>query len=53
MIPCMLYAGDFLLIELLRELTVHIAHHRPRVNAVFLVFYRTFTDRLAAASDAY
>ena len=39
--------------ELLSELTVHIAHHRPRVNAVFLVFYRTFTDRLAAASDAY
>ena len=51
--------------ELLRELTVHklwatawidCSHHaqlRPRVNAVFLVFYRTFTDRLAAASDAY
>ena len=51
--------------ELLRELTVpklratawidcsHHAQLRPRVNAVFLLFYRTFTDRLAAASDAY
>ena len=51
--------------ELLRELTVHklratvwidCSHHvqlRPRVIAVFLVFYRTLMDRLAAASDAY
>ena len=51
--------------ELLRELTVHklratmwidCSHHaqlRPRVIAVFLVFYRTFMDRLAAASDIY
>ena len=50
--------------ELLRESTVqklratawidctHHAQLRPRVNAVFLVFYRTFTDHLAAASDA-
>ena len=29
------------------------AHLHSRVIAVFLVFYRTFTDRLAAASDAY
>ena len=51
--------------ELLRELTVHklratawidCSHHaqlRPRVNAVFLVFYRTIMDRLTAASDDY
>ena len=35
MIPCMLYAGDFRLIELLRELTVHMQAPSYWVNWLF------------------